>query len=49
MIPDFIVQYGNTKYKQGFFAGYSVGILVAITIAFAADAYKSPRGSDSIR
>jgi hypothetical protein len=47
MIPDFMVQYGNARYKQGFITGYSAGMLLTITIAVAAEVFlgssKSPR------
>jgi hypothetical protein len=47
MIPDFIVRYGEAKFRNGFLVGYIAGMSVAVTLIMLTDK-ASPRVSDSI-
>jgi len=47
MIPDFIVRYGEAKFRNGFLVGYIAGMTVAVTLIMLTDK-ASPRVSDSI-
>ena len=47
MIPEFVVKYGEAKFKNGFILGYLTGITVAVVVCMLSDK-QPPRGSDSI-
>ncbi len=48
MIPDFVVRYGEAKFRNGFLVGYIAGMTVSVIIVCVLSDKASPRGSNSI-
>ena len=48
MIPDFVVRYGEAKFRIGFLIGYVAGMTVGVIIVCMLTDKASPIGSDSI-
>jgi hypothetical protein len=48
MIPDFVVRYGEAKFRNGFLIGYVAGMTVGVIIVCMLTDKALPRGSDSI-
>ena len=43
MIPDFVVKYGESKFKNGFILGYLTGITVAVVVCMLSDKQSNGR------